>query len=68
MTRGRIKWYSANLGHGFIVPEDGSTEALLRREDIADGEGFTDLESGVEVTYEAVQGREGPEAKNVSVV
>ena len=66
MTRGRIKWYSANLGYGFIIPEDGSTEAFLRREDIAGDDGFTDLGNGAEVTYEAVQGSEGPEARNVS--
>ena len=36
----------------------------MRREDVSDG-GFGSLEKSVEVTYEAVEGREGPEAKNI---
>jgi cold shock CspA family protein len=38
---------------------------LVRREDVSDGGGFGSLEKSVEVTYEAVEGREGPEAKNI---
>ena len=37
---------------------------LVRREDVSYG-GFGSLEKSVEVTYEAVEGREGPEAKNI---
>ncbi len=66
MIRGRVKWYSANLGYGFIVSEDGSTEAFMRREDIARGDGFEDFENGTVVTYEAVQSSEGLEARKVS--
>jgi cold shock CspA family protein len=38
---------------------------LVCREDVSDGGGFGSLEKSVEVTYEAVEGREGPEAKNI---
>jgi cold shock protein len=65
MARGRVKWYSADLGYGFILPEDGGVEVLVREEDIA-GNGSSSLEEDAEVTYEVVQGREGPEAKKVS--
>lgn len=41
MARGRVDWYSANLGHGFIVPEDGGPKAFVRRKDLAAGEGRT---------------------------
>ncbi len=66
MIRGRVKWYSANLGYGFIVSEDGSAEAFMRRENIAGGDEFEDFENGIEVTYEAVQSTEGLEARQVS--
>ena len=66
MARGRVKWYSADLGYGFILPEDGGVEVLVREEDIV-GNGSGSLEEDAEVTYEVVQGREGPEAKKVSV-
>ena len=65
MVRGRVKWYSADLGYGFILPEDGGVEVLVREEDIT-GNGSRSLEEDAEVTYEVVQGREGPEAKKVS--
>ena len=66
MARGRVKWYSVDLGYGFILPEDGGVEVLVREEDIT-GNGSRSLEEDAEVTYEVVQGREGPEAKKVSV-
>jgi cold shock protein len=67
MAQGRVKWYSAEVGYGFILPYDGETELLVRREYVSDS-GFGSLEKSVEVTYEAVEGREGPEAKNIHKV
>jgi cold shock CspA family protein len=34
MAEGRIRWYSHQLGHGFIVCEDPFGEAFLCSEDI----------------------------------
>jgi CspA family cold shock protein len=67
MARGRVKWYSAALGYGFILPDDGGVEVLVREEDIA-GNGSRSLEEDAEVAYEVVQSQEGPEAKKVSAV
>ena len=63
MAQGRGKWYSANLGYGFIAPE--GEDILVRHKDVA-GNRFENLENGARVTYEPVRGREGMEAKNVS--
>ncbi len=38
MPRGRVAWYSTELGHGFIIPEDGGPKAFVRRDDIKAGE------------------------------
>lgn len=65
MVQGRVDWYSANLGHGFISPEDGGTKAFVRRKDIVIGE-EENLENNYRVFYEQTQGTEGPEARNVS--
>lgn len=65
MTRGRVDWYSASLGHGFIMPEDGSPKAFVRREDLAAGE-EENLENNDRVSYEIIRSVEGPEARNVS--
>lgn len=67
MPQGRVKWYSAELGYGLVLPYDGGTELLVRRENVSDG-GFGSLEKSVEVTYEAVEGSDGPEAKNIHKV
>ena len=70
MAQGRVDWYSANLGHGFILSEDGATKAFVRYEDIvarAAGE-EENLENNHRVSYEVIQGTEGPEARNVSRV
>ncbi|MCA1718399.1 MAG: cold shock domain-containing protein [Actinobacteria bacterium] len=65
MAQGRVDWYSANLGHGFILSEDGATKAFVRRKDIVTGE-EENLENNDKVSYEVIQGTEGPEARNVS--
>ena len=42
--------------------------AFVRREDLAAGEEEEDLKENDEVSFEVVQGTEGPEARNVSRV
>jgi cold shock protein len=64
MTQGRVAWYCANLGYGFILPEKGGTKAFVRRKDIVAGE-EENLENNARVSYEVTQGAEGPEAMNV---
>ena len=63
MTRGRVDWYSAGLGCGFIIPADGSAKALVRR---TDTEGSEPLENGDKVVYEVILGTEGMETRGVS--
>jgi cold shock CspA family protein len=65
LKRGRVHWYSKNLGHGLIVPEDGGSQAFVRREDLAAGE-EENLKNNDEVFFEAIDGTEEPEARNVS--
>ena len=67
MTQGRVHWYSKGTGHGFIKAEDGGPMAFVRREDLAAGE-EENLKDNDEVSFEVVQGTEGPEARNVSRV
>ena len=67
MPRGRVAWYSANLGHGFIIPDDRGIKPFVRREGIKAGEEET-LENNDRVSYEVFEGSEGLEAKGVSKV
>ena len=67
MTRGRVHWYTKGTGHGLIKVEAGDPMVLVRREDLAPGE-EEDLKENDEVSFEVVEGTEGPEARNVSRV
>ena len=65
MNRGRIDWYSEEIGYGFIVPSDGGERIFLDRAGIA-GKGRESFDNGAQVTYEPVRGREGMEAHMVA--
>jgi cold shock protein len=67
MTQGRVLWYCDAIGYGFIHPDEGGGKILVPRTGI-DGSGPRSLENGAKATYEAVRGREGMEAKDVSLV
>jgi cold shock protein len=70
MTQGRVLWYCDAIGYGFIHPDEEGGKILVPRTGIdgSDGSGPRSLENGAKVTYEAIQGREGMEAKSVSTV
>ena len=62
---GTVKWFNNEKGYGFISPDDGSEDVFVHHTGIAGG-GFKSLDEGEKVTYEAVQGRRGMQAENVS--
>ncbi len=67
MVEGRIKWYSHELGHGFIICENPSGDVFMRGEDIMDSDPWS-LDTGDKVTCEVVDAPEGKEARTVSKV
>ncbi len=65
MPQGTVKWFNSEKGYGFITPDDGSEDVFVHHTGIA-GSGFKSLDEGEKVTYEAVRGRRGLQAENVS--
>lgn len=63
MERGRVKWFNAEKGYGFIEREDGN-DVFVHFSAIG-MEGFKTLEEGTEVEFEVVEGAKGPQAANV---
>jgi len=60
---GKVKWFSAEKGYGFIEREDGG-DVFVHFSAIQD-EGFKTLTEGQQVEFEIVEGSRGPQASNV---
>ena len=64
MKTGKVKWFNAKKGYGFICDEDGADVFL--HFSALNMEGFKVLEEGDTVEYEVVDGEKGPQAANVT--
>ncbi|GAA0307581.1 CspA family cold shock protein [Gracilibacillus halotolerans] len=63
MVEGKVKWFNAEKGFGFIEVE-GQDDVFVHFSAIQ-GEGFKTLEEGQSVTFEIEEGNRGPQAANV---
>lgn len=61
---GKVKWFNAEKGFGFIEREDG--DDVFVHFSAIQGTGFKSLNEGDEVSFEIVQGDRGPQAANVT--
>jgi cold shock protein len=66
MLKGKVKWFDAKKGYGFIHGEDGK-DIFVHHTAITSQEGFKTLEEGQDVTFEVIQEDKGPKAANVKV-
>jgi CspA family cold shock protein len=64
MEKGRVKWFNAEKGFGFIE-RDGGKDVFVHFSAI-DMDGYKTLEEGTEVVFDVVEGAKGPQAANVS--
>ena len=60
---GKVKWFNAEKGYGFIEREDGGD--VFVHFSAIQSEGFKTLEEGQAVEFDVVQGNRGEQAANV---
>ncbi|TCP59454.1 putative cold-shock DNA-binding protein [Tumebacillus sp. BK434] len=60
---GKVKWFNAEKGYGFIEHEDGGD--VFVHFSAIQTEGFKTLEEGQSVSFDIVDGARGPQAANV---
>ena len=60
MEQGKVKWFNAEKGFGFIERENG--DDVFVHFSAIQSEGFKTLDEGQSVTFEVEQGQRGPQA------
>ena len=66
MEKGKVKWFNAEKGFGFIERENG-TDVFVHFSAIS-MDGYKTLEEGTEVQFDIVDGMKGAQAANVTPV
>ena len=60
---GKVKWFNAAKGYGFITGDDGNEVFVHFSSILLDG--YKSLDDGQDVEYEVNDGDKGPQAINV---
>lgn len=62
---GKVKWFNAEKGFGFIEGEGG--EDVFVHFSAINAAGYRSLEEGQRVQFDIEQGQRGPQATNVTI-
>jgi cold shock protein len=65
MATGTVRWFSAEKGCGFIVPDDGGTPLFVDHREIVGADHKT-LAENMRVRFEPQEGEYGLEARSVT--
>jgi CspA family cold shock protein len=63
-VRGKVKWFNASKGYGFLERPDGEADVFVHFSAIQ-GEGFRSLEEGQAVEFSVTKTDKGLQAENV---
>lgn len=63
--KGKVKWFNASKGYGFLERPDGESDIFVHYTAIQ-GDGFRSLEEGEEVEFSIAKTDKGLQAEEVS--
>jgi|TARA_B110000967_G_scaffold203030_1_gene242928 CspA family cold shock protein len=64
MATGKLKWFDAKKGYGFIAPDDGSKDAFLHISALEQA-GIASIDEGQAVSYELAEQKGKQSATNI---
>ncbi|MEG0176376.1 cold-shock protein [Anaerorhabdus sp.] len=66
MSTGKVKWFNAEKGYGFITGDDG--QDIFVHFSAIQTEGFKSLDEGQAVSFDVTTSDRGPQATNVAKI
>jgi CspA family cold shock protein len=67
MSNGKVKWFNAQKGFGFIQPDDGSKDVFVHISAV-ERAGIGSLNEGQKISYEIQQDRGKASAANLKLL
>ena len=67
MPKGKVKWFDAKKGYGFLIGDDG-TDVFIHYSDISTEQSYKTLDKGVSVEYDLIEDQKGKKAANVRAI
>ena len=64
-TNGKVKWFNAAKGYGFISPDDSTKDVFVHSSAVKNA-GLSGLAEGETLTFEVEEGAKGPSAVNLN--
>ena len=64
MATGKVKWFNAEKGYGFITTDEGKD--VFGHYSAIQREGFKTLDEGAAVSFDITESNRGPQASNVT--
>ena len=61
MPTGKVKWFNATKGYGFIAPDNGGKDVFVHISAVEKA-GYSSLAEGAKVSFDVVPNRRGKES------